>query len=104
MRNMYALLVGASLSLAPAVSLASAPHVTSQPSLTHATQQTASAPASTLPGVSAGAKTNTDDFARYAAKDASSADAKDYRGGDTVVIGATAATAILAVLLLVILL
>jgi hypothetical protein len=103
MRNMYALLVGASLSLAPAVALASAPHATSQPSVAHAAQQTA-APASTLPGVSAGAKTNTDDFARYAAKDASSADAKNYRGGDTVVIGATAATAILAVLLLVILL
>jgi len=44
------------------------------------------------------------DRARYAEKDAQSGEAKDYRGGDTLVIGASAATAILAVLLLVVLL
>lgn len=44
------------------------------------------------------------DAARYAAKEANSPDAKNYRGGDTVVIGATAATVILAVVLLVVLL
>jgi len=49
-------------------------------------------------------KASSDDLSRYAARDAASPDAKNYRGGDTVVIGATAATAILAVLLLVILL
>jgi hypothetical protein len=43
------------------------------------------------------------DRARYAAKEATSTDAKDYRGGDTVVIGASAATAILAVILLIVL-
>jgi hypothetical protein len=40
---------------------------------------------------------------RYAAKEANSGDAKDYRGGDTVVIGASAAVAILAVLLVIVL-
>jgi hypothetical protein len=102
MRNMYALLVGASLSLAPAVGLASTSHATSQHGAT--ATQIADAPARALPGVSAGSKATSDDLARYAAKDASSPEAKNYRGGDTVVIGATAATAILAVLLLVILL
>jgi len=53
---------------------------------------------------STGVKASSDDLSRYAARDAASPDAKNYRGGDTVVIGATAATAILAVLLLVILL
>jgi len=43
------------------------------------------------------------DRARYAEKQAKSPDAKNYRGGDTVVIGASAATAILAVILLVVL-
>jgi hypothetical protein len=40
---------------------------------------------------------------RYAAKEAQSGEAKDYRGGDTVVIGASAAVAILAVLLVLVL-
>ncbi len=43
------------------------------------------------------------DQARYAERDQESGEAKDFRGGDTVVIGASAATAILAVLLLIIL-
>jgi hypothetical protein len=43
------------------------------------------------------------DRARYAERDAKSGEAKDYRGGDTVVIGASAATAILAVILLIVL-
>jgi hypothetical protein len=49
------------------------------------------------------ARSDATDRARYAEKDAKSGEAKDYRGGDTVVIGASAATAILAVLLLIIL-
>lgn len=43
------------------------------------------------------------DEARYTAKEQSSPNAENYKGGDTVVIGATTATAILAVLLLIIL-
>lgn len=66
-------------------------------------------PISTLTAPSAASgtvavKPSTNDLSRYAARDAASPEAKNYRGGDTVVIGATAATAILAVLLLVILL
>jgi hypothetical protein len=44
-----------------------------------------------------------DDKARYAEREHGAAEAQEYRGGDTVVIGASAATAILAVLLLLIL-
>jgi hypothetical protein len=44
-----------------------------------------------------------DDKARYAEREKGAAEAQQYRGGDTVVIGATAATAILAVLLILIL-
>lgn len=43
------------------------------------------------------------DKAQYAAREAESKDAQQYRGGDTVVIGASAATAILAVVLLLVL-
>jgi hypothetical protein len=48
-------------------------------------------------------KAAQNDRARYASKEAQSGEAKDYRGGDTVVIGASAATAILAVILLIVL-
>jgi hypothetical protein len=101
MRNLYALILGASVSLAPAISFAS---VTSHETQTHRQSTTLVAPSSAAASESVGAKASTDDLARYAARDAASPDAKNYRGGDTVVIGATAATAILAVLLLVILL
>jgi len=99
MRNLYALVLGASMSLAPAVSFAS---VTSHGTSTHRDSTTLTMPAAA--NESTRATPNSDDLARYAARDAASPDAKNYRGGDTVVIGATAATAILAVLLLVILL
>jgi hypothetical protein len=99
MRNLYALVLGASVSLAPAVSLAS---TTSHETATHRQSTTLTAPSAA--GESRGVKASADDLSRYAARDAASPDAKNYRGGDTVVIGATAATAILAVLLLVILL
>jgi hypothetical protein len=45
----------------------------------------------------------SNDEARYTAKEQSSPNAENYKGGDTVVIGASAATAILAVLLLIVL-
>ena len=99
MRNLYALVLGASVSLAPAVSLAS---VSSHETATH--RQSAPMAAPRAASESTAVKASSDDLSRYAARDAASPDAKNYRGGDTVVIGATAATAILAVLLLVILL
>jgi hypothetical protein len=61
----------------------------------HAEPQSAAAPAQD--------KQKADDRARYAAKEAQSGNAKDYRGGDTVVVGASAATAILAVILILVL-
>jgi hypothetical protein len=45
----------------------------------------------------------SNDEARYTSKEQQSPNAENYKGGDTVVIGASAATAILAVLLLIIL-
>jgi hypothetical protein len=100
MRNLYALILGASVSLTPALSLAS---VTSRETTTRRDAATLVAPRSAA-HTSVAASASTDDLSRYAARDAASPEAKNYRGGDTVVIGATAATAILAVLLLVILL
>lgn len=101
MRNLYALVLGASVCLAPAVSLASA---TSHETATHRQSMTLAAPSRAAASESTGVKASSDDLSRYAAREAASPDATNYRGGDTVVIGATAATAILAVLLLVILL
>lgn len=48
-------------------------------------------------------KGNAED-ARYRARENASAEAQEYRGGDTLIIGATTATIILAVILLIILL
>src|SRR6185436_4256910 len=55
---------------------------------------------------SAAAPVSSADRARYAARDAATPGAKNYRGGDDVVIGigATTATVVLAVILLVVLL
>lgn len=49
-------------------------------------------------------KTDQKDESRYAALEAASPDASAYRGGDTVVIGATTATVVLAVILLIVIL
>ncbi|MET0413453.1 MAG: hypothetical protein ABW217_19245 [Polyangiaceae bacterium] len=45
----------------------------------------------------------TDDKSRYAAREAASPQAQDYRGGDTIVIGASTAAVILAVVLILVL-
>lgn len=93
MRHLHALIIATGLCV-PSLALASAPADQGQrPAATHAVQATAPSQA----------KAVQDDRARYAAKEAQSGEAKDYRGGDTVVIGASAATAILAVLLLIVL-
>lgn len=101
MRQLYALILGTGLCL-PSMALAATPsevgsqHVAKAPATQVITSVHAQPQAAT-------SKQDTNDRARYAAKEAQSGTAKDYRGGDTVVIGATAATAILAVLLIVIL-
>lgn len=48
--------------------------------------------------------TSARDESRYAEREAASPESKEYRGGDTVVIGATTATIVLAIVLLVVLL
>jgi hypothetical protein len=95
MRHLHALIVATGLCV-PSLAFAApaSPEATQRPVAAHVH----SAQAETQ------AATTQSDRARYAEKEAQSGEAKDYRGGDTVVIGATAATAILAVLLLVILL
>lgn len=103
MRVFYPLLLGASLSMAPAVAFAS----TNAPALESsaakpALQQPASPRPSAVPAQAP--QKRVADQRRYADREQSSPDAAAYRGGDTVVIGASAATAILAVLLLVVLL
>jgi hypothetical protein len=101
MRQLHALIIATGLCV-PSLALAAAPADQGQrPVAAHVTSsQQAHAPQAT---VSSQNKAAQDDRARYAAKEAKSGEAKDYRGGDTVVIGASAATAILAVLLLIVL-
>jgi hypothetical protein len=99
MRQLHALIIATGLCV-PSLALAAAPADQGQrPMAAHVTSSQP-APQAT---VSSQNKAAQDDRARYAAKEAKSGEAKDYRGGDTVVIGASAATAILAVLLLIVL-
>lgn len=63
-------------------------------------QHTSAKPAATAQETKA---SKSSDQARYAEKEQASRNAEDYKGGDTVVIGASTATAILAILLLIIL-
>jgi hypothetical protein len=102
MRHIYPLIVGASLSLCPAIGLASTP-VTSGAAADAPVLLATATPATAKPAPS-GAKASADDRSRYAARDEASPRAKNYRGGDTIVIGTTAVVAILAVVLLVVLL
>ena len=98
MRHLHALIIATGLCV-PSLALA-APEISTDHSQRAVATQVSSAQPATQDR-----QTNTaSDRDRYAAKEAQSGEAKDYRGGDTVVIGATAATAILAVLLLVVLL
>jgi hypothetical protein len=100
MRNLHALIIATGLCV-PSLALASAPAEQAQRPTAHAALQT---PSQKVQAPKAEAqKAGDSDRARYADKEAQSGEAKDYRGGDTVVIGASAATAILAVLLLIIL-
>jgi hypothetical protein len=99
MRHLHALIIASGLCV-PSLALAAAPdHGQRAPATvtqTAPTEQVAQ-PSTARPAAAQA------DRARYAEKEAQSGDAKDYRGGDTVVIGASAATAILAVLLLIVL-
>src|SRR5262245_24026342 len=102
MRHLYALILGTGLCV-PSLALA-APSDIGQPAAkvvaTHAVTSVRAEPQATAASKQ---DTQNTDRARYAAKEAQSGDAKDYRGGDSVVIGASAATAILAVILILVL-
>jgi hypothetical protein len=100
MRHLHALIIATGLCV-PSFALAAAPADQAQRPTAHAALQTPTQKVQVQKTEvqQAGAS----DRARYADKEAQSGEAKDYRGGDTVVIGASAATAILAVLLLIIL-
>ncbi|HTV21673.1 MAG TPA: hypothetical protein VMG12_23450 [Polyangiaceae bacterium] len=105
MRHLHALIIASGLCV-PSLALAAAPVDPGQqrPAAAHvAHQATPTTTARAVQTTPAQTKAAQDDRARYAAKEAKSGEAKDYRGGDTVVIGASAATAILAVILLIVL-
>jgi hypothetical protein len=106
MRQLHALILGTALSV-PSLALAATPADMGQrPVAAHSVnQQAVSSKQATQKDAAtsdqkAVAKT---DRARYAQKEAQSGEAQNYRGGDTLVIGASAATAILAVILLIVL-
>ena len=101
MRHLHALIIATGLCV-PSLALA-APASSAQPERAAQTQ-VSSTHQTTQATASDRQQAQQSDRERYAAKEAQSGDAKDYRGGDTLVIGASAATAILAVLLLVVLL
>ena len=99
-RFSYALITGLALSLVPAVSHA-APSSPTPAAKTEQVRASAQSPAQ--PKVAKATQAAKDDKSRYAAREAASPDAQNYRGGDTVVIGASTATAILAIILLIVL-
>lgn len=106
MRYLYALIVSTGLCVVPSSSVAATgAEAASVPAVSaakpaRADERNGADAKATAPSRAADV---ADDKARYAEREAKSGEAQDYRGGDTVVIGASAATAILAVLLLIVL-
>ena len=101
MRHLHALIIATGLCV-PSLALAAAPDH-GQRAPTSVTQAASTREVAQQTPTSARPASSQADRDRYAEKEAKSGDAKDYRGGDTVVIGASAATAILAVILLIVL-
>jgi hypothetical protein len=99
MRHLHALIIASGLCV-PSLALAAAPVEQGHRPVSSQVAVSQHAAPTTVAASRADAQA---DRARYAEKDAQSGEAKDYRGGDTLVIGASAATAILAVILLVVL-
>jgi hypothetical protein len=103
MRHLHAIILGTGLCV-PSLALAATPSDDARPAAkVVATQAVTSVRAEPQSVATPAQDSQKADRARYAAKEAQSGDAKDYRGGDTVVIGASAATAILAVILILVL-
>ena len=104
MRHLYAIILGTGLCV-PSLALAATPSDVGQRPAAKvvATQAVTSVRAEPQSVATPTQDNQKADRARYAAKEAQSGDAKDYRGGDTLVVGASAATAILAVILILVL-
>lgn len=104
MRYLYALIVTTGLCAVPSLGQAATGADTASVSAVSA-EKTARASDQSRADIKATAPqtAEADDRARYAERETQSGEAQNYRGGDTVVIGASAATAILAVLLLLVL-
>ena len=105
MRYLYALIVSTGLCVVPSLGLAATGTDTASGAAVSAanpvrSNERSSADQATAQGRAAD---RAGDQARYAERETQSGEAQDYRGGDTLVIGASAATAILAVLLLIVL-
>jgi hypothetical protein len=96
------LIVSAGLCLIPSMSHAATP--THQAALQAPVTASVTSKQAPIQTTRSDAKRNqADDKARYAERESGSSEAQNYRGGDTLVIGASAATAILAVILLIVL-
>ena len=111
MRHLYALILATGFCV-PSLALAAPDHRGSLPAASVAkpmakTDGQHRAPASHVtsprPASAAMDTSTSDDKLRYADKEAKSGKAQSYRGGDTVVSGASALTVVLVVLLIVIL-
>jgi hypothetical protein len=102
MRYLSALIVGLGLSL-PSISHAATPE--RAPAVAQSSVQAASAtPAAKANAESSPrAKSAEADKSRYSAREAASPEAQAYRGGDVIVIGASTAAVILAVVLILVL-
>jgi len=110
MRNLFAPIVASLLYIMPSVASAKVAQSDTLQSTRDATHVVVTdAPATTVvhSGVATSVTRKTaddqSDKAKYAAREADSTKAQNYRGGDTLVIGTSAAVAILAVILIIVL-
>jgi len=103
MRHLYGLIFATSLCVFPSFSQAAVPSSGQARVVATAATPAVATQARRGESANAAAKSQADDKTRYAEREAKSSEAQDYRGGDTVVIGASAATVILAVLLVLVL-
>jgi septum formation inhibitor MinC len=106
MRYLHALIVSTGLCVVPSLGLAATGADAASVSAVSASKPAGASErtsAETKATADSRAADVADDKTRYAERETKSGEAQEYRGGDTIVIGASAATAILAVLLLIVL-
>lgn len=106
MRYLFAPIVASLLYIMPSDASAKAAASDTLHSTRDATHVVVTTPAPAAPVASSltrNAANDQSDKAKYAAREADSTKAQSYRGGDTLVIGSTAAVVILAVILIIVL-